>query len=412
VGVASRAARASGQSQEGDRSEEAGRSEEAPAGAGRHRPLMVAMGSVAVPRGGNETRSRLTAEILADLGMAPAMVTTEEPELTETPAWATSLRAPRGRASEYLSPELARLIRTSSASRTCIIATNPMFMPAIIASRVKLPVIWDTNECQTLHYRRLDPTISNRAKRWVWFLLERWIARRCWMAIAISETEAVTWKSTHPCLDGKLTVVDHATLASPRDPGQARKEFNANLGLGDGPVLLFLGTLRAKQNTAAAKWIVSELAGSLPEDVTILLCGPGSDELDLPAATGARVIGLGAVDDVDSVVAAADICLAPLAAGAGVKTKVLHYLAHGKRVAGTPIAFEGLTGVPGVHSAALDELPELVNLLCRENECDSVIEQRILAQHDWLEARHGREHVTEQWKKVLECLPLPSSNQK
>jgi Glycosyl transferases group 1 len=389
-------------------------SEEAPiltvvgAGAGLQRPLMVAMGSVAVPRGGNETRSRLTAEILADLGMAPAMVTTQEPELAETPPWASSLRAPRRRAAEYLSPELARLIRTSSVSRTCLITTNPMFMPAIVASRVKLPLIWDTNECQTLHYRRLAPTMSNRAKRAVWFLLERWIARKCWMAIAISEAEAVTWKTTHPCLEGKLTVVDHATLATPRDSDVARKELSADHDLGDGPVLLFLGTLRAKQNAAAAKWIVSELAGSLPEDVTILLCGPGSDELDLPAATGARVIGLGAVDDVDSVVAAADICLAPLAAGAGVKTKVLHYLAHGKRVAGTPIAFEGLTEVPGIHSASLDKLPELVDLLSRETECDNVIAQRISAQQAWLEVRHSRAHVTAQWKKVLECLPLPS----
>ncbi len=124
------------------------------------------------------------------------------------------------------------------------------------------------------------------------------------------------------------------------------------------------------------------------------------------------MIGLGAVDDVDSVVAAADICLAPLAAGAGVKTKVLHYLAHGKRVAGTPIAFEGLAGVPGVHSAPLDELPELIDLLCRENECNSVIAQRHQAQQEWLEVRHGRAHVTEQWKKVLECLPLPSSTEK
>ncbi len=249
--------------QQGDPSEEVG--DPSDGYRGRQRPLMIAMGSVAVPRGGNETRSRLTAEILSDLGMAPAMVTTEEPELTEAPPWAASLSAPRRRTTEYLSLDLVRLIRTSAASRTCVIATNPMFMPAIIASGIKLPLIWDTNECQTLHYRRLDQTLSNRAKRVVWFLLERWIARRCWMAIAISEAEAVTWRSTHPCLDGKLTVVDHATLAGPRDAGVARKELDARLELGDGPVLLFLGTLRAKQNTAAAKWIVSELAGSLPQ---------------------------------------------------------------------------------------------------------------------------------------------------
>src|SRR3984957_6302365 len=174
VGVTSRVARESGRhQQQGDPSEDAvGPS--AP-DRGRQRPLMVAMGSVAVPRGGNETRSRLTAEILSDLGMAPAMVTTEEPELSQAPPWAASLRAPRRRTTEYLSMDLVRLIRTSAGSRTCLIRTHPMFSPAIIPSGIKLPLIWDTNECQTLHYRRLDQTMSNRAKRVVWFLLERWI---------------------------------------------------------------------------------------------------------------------------------------------------------------------------------------------------------------------------------------------
>jgi len=61
------------------------------------------------------------------------------------------------------------------------------------------------------------------------------------------------------------------------------------------------------------------------------------------------------VDEIDSIIDSADLCLAPLATGAGVKTKVLHYLAHGKRIAGTPIAFEGLSGAPGCsrrHSTA------------------------------------------------------------
>ena len=121
--------------------------------------------------------------------------------------------------------------------------------------------------------------------------------------------------------------------------------------------------------------------------------------------SGAAVVGLGAVEDVDSVVAAADLCLAPMAAGAGVSTKVLHYLAHGQRVAGTPIAFEGIADAPGLHSATLDDLPELVARLCREEESAPVAERRIRSQQEWMDTHHGRAHVTEQWKRVLACLP-------
>jgi hypothetical protein len=218
--------------------------------------------------------------------------------------------------------------------------------------------------------------------------------------------EATTWRSTHRVLAKKLVVVDHAVRVTPRDPDDARRALRPVLGdRADGPILLFLGTLKAKQNTAAVQWIIERLIGSLDPSVTVVLCGPGSDEISVPPGRGAAVVGLGAVEDVDSVVAAADLCLAPLAAGAGVKTKVLHYLAHGKRVAGTPIAFEGLADAPGLFQASLDDLPDLIVRLCGEGESPSVTERRIRLQREWMDAHHGRAHVAEQWEKVLACLP-------
>ncbi len=284
--------------------------------------------------------------------------------------------------------------------------THATLLPAILAARIRQPIIWDTIECQSLHYRRLPPTTLNRIKHAVWFVLERWAAHRCWKAVAIGEVEAGTWRATHRVLDKKLAVVDHAVRVTPCDPVEARRALRARLGeRADGPILLFLGTLKAKQNTAAVKWIIERLVGSLESSCTVVLCGPGSDQITVNRNGSAAVVGLGAVEDVDSVVAAADLCLAPLAAGAGVKTKVLHYLAHGKRVAGTPIAFEGIQEAPGLHTASLDELPELVVRLCREEESPSAAEQRIRAQQEWMDTHHGRAHVAEQWKRVLACLP-------
>src|SRR6202043_2767089 len=125
----------------------------------------------------------------------------------------------------------------------------------------------------------------------------------------------------------------------------------------------------------------------LPEAVTVLLCGPRTEQLHGTGA-GARVVGLGLVEDVDAVVASADLCLAPLASGAGVKTKVLHYLAHGRRVAGTPVAFEGLEGAPGTFEAPLDELPLLVARLSTDIESEEEVQARAAAQRTWIECHH------------------------
>jgi hypothetical protein len=113
---------------------------------------------------------------------------------------------------------------------------------------------------------------------------------------------------------------------------------------------------------------------------------------------------LGNVDDVDSVIASADICLAPLASGAGVKTKVLHYLAHGCRVAGTPLAFEGIEGAPGLYQASLDSLPVLIASLTKTTESPENADARASAQRAWIEHHHGRQRVGQQWQEILQCL--------
>jgi glycosyltransferase involved in cell wall biosynthesis len=378
--------------------------------AGEVRPLIVTYGSVAQAHGGMQTRVRVTAEIFTTLGARPSIVTTTEPvDPGPVSAWAVSLEAPEAGARTVLSPRLVRLIREAAQGANVVVCTNAVFLPAIVAAGVRLPLIWDTNECQSLHHRRLAPTLGNRAKVLVWLALERWASRKCWRAVAIGSTEAETWRATHPGLDPKLVVVDHSMVFEKRDPVVAREELRRRLApRPDGPILLFLGTMRAKQNISAARWIVNHLAGALPPHVTILLCGPGSDTVPGLADTtapGATVVGLGAVDDVDSVVAGSDLCLAPLAAGAGVKTKVLHYLAHGKPVAGTPIAYEGIGDAPGLHTAELDRLPELIRELIAAVESPDAQQRRAEDQRSWFESKHGRGHITEQWKKVLECLP-------
>lgn len=370
------------------------------------RPLIVTFGSIIAPDGGLQVRSRILAESLAALGMPATILSTREAEpFNSTPPWARSIHVPTRRPWRGFSTEWARLIRHHARDADAIIMANAMFMPALQLSGTRLPMIWDTNECQTLHYGRMERTPSNRTKQLIWWGLERWSADRCRIAVAIGEAEALEWRRIHPPLRNKLMTVDHAAYVPTLE---AREDHAALIDLVGGslhrPILLFVGTMTAKHNAAAARWLIDVLAPTLADKATIVICGPGSDRLVGSGKAGARVVLLGAVEDIDSVIATADLCLAPLATGAGVKTKVLHYLAHGRRVAGTPIAFEGLDGAPGLVAAQLEGLPDLVARMIATPEPADVAQSRVAAQHEWLNLHHGRPLIIDQWRNVLTCV--------
>ena len=371
------------------------------------RPMLITFGSVQQPDGGLQVRARVLAESLADLGIPPAIVSTREPlPRGPVPTWARSMHVPAQKPTKGFSVEFARLIRRVAASSDLVIMENAMFMPALTASRVALPMVWDTNECQGLHYSRLPSTLDNRAKQLVWVGLERWAARRCRLAVSIGDPEAREWRWRYASLRNKVVTVDHVPFARAVTGAGARADVERLAGLKfAGPILVFVGTLAAKHNQVAAQWIVDVLAPSLPEAVTVLLCGPRTEQLH-GTGIGARVRGLGLVDDIDAVVASADLCLAPLASGAGVKTKVLHYLAHGRRVAGTPIAFEGLEGAPGTFAAPIADLPDLVARLAGAAESMPAAEQRAAAQRTWMSQHHTRVQAVDQWREALQCLNL------
>ena len=370
------------------------------------RPLLVTFGSVIEPDGGLQVRSRILAESLASLGMPPTILSTREAlPVDPPPPWARAIHVPGQRPWRGFSIEWARLIREHARDADAVIVANAMFMPALELSGTRAPMIWDTNECQTLHYERLERTPSNQTKRLIWWGLERWAAKRCRVAVAIGQAEASEWRRIHAPLRGKLMTVDHAAFVPDREPGAGDGDLAERIGgLLHRPILLFVGTIAAKHNAVAARWLMDVLAPALPESATIVICGPGSDALVGGGRRGARVVLLGAVDDVDSIIATADLCLAPLATGAGVKTKVLHYLSHGKQVAGTPIAFEGLAGAPGLLEAPLDGLPDLITRIIETPESGEAMRARAAAQHAWLADNHGRPLIVDQWRHVLACV--------
>lgn len=55
-----------------------------------------------------------------------------------------------------------------------------------------------------------------------------------------------------------------------------------------------------------------------------------------------NVIFTGFIEDLSFILEVSDICIAPLRVGAGIKTKVLEYIAYDKPIVTTPIGIEGI----------------------------------------------------------------------
>jgi hypothetical protein len=264
-----------------------------------------------------------------------------------------------------------------------------LLLPAVVLAGARQPIVWDTNELETLHYSRLPTSLSVLAKRLVWYLLEWWSTRKADVVVGISAVEAAHWARLFPGSREKLMVADHAVLREPRLVEPESKRSAA---------VVFVGDLRAKHNYAAAKWTLEHLLPVLAGRARLVMAGRGTDGL-APASPDLELLGF--VEDISEVIARAEVCIAPLLAGAGVKTKMLDYVRQGCRVLATPVAMEGIEDCPGVTVAGLEEFPEaLLRLLDAPEDAEHAAARRT-DQAQWYEEHCGQAHLIEQWTAIL-----------
>jgi glycosyltransferase involved in cell wall biosynthesis len=252
------------------------------------------------------------------------------------------------------------------------------------------------NEFETLHYRRLPKTLRNLLYRPVWRALESWAARRADAVVAVSDAEAEWWERVFPRSAAKIVVVP---LEAPVTPARAVLPVPH----GGGRLLVFVGNVYAKHNAWAARWLLERFAPTMDAHWRLALIGPGTQGLAslVPSTANVELHGEVEAREVDAWISAADLCLAPLRSGAGVKTKILHYVAHTKLVAATPIALEGIEDCPGTIVGPLDDLPYLIHKLLASEETPRERANREVAQQAWLESHHGREQTIDGWSAVL-----------
>ena len=175
---------------------------------------------------------------------------------------------------------------------------------------------------------------------------ERDAARRFDHTLMVAAHEAARFVALAPEAAERVSVVENGVdfdFFSPRHP-------MADPYGGEGPVVVFTGTMDYRPNVDAVGWFAHEALPLLRADFpslrfAIVGAGPGQDVRALAALPGVLVTGR--VPDIRPYVTHADLVVAPLRIARGIQNKVLEAMAMARPVLATPEAFEGLRAVPG-----------------------------------------------------------------
>ncbi len=176
----------------------------------------------------------------------------------------------------------------------------------------------------------------------------RFVERTCFQSADLSlvptAEEVDTVAQEFP--GARCVSIDYFSM--PVQPLPAAPPKNANL--------VFVGGAFHEPNRQGVRWFLDQVwpaqLARHPES-RLTVCG----EWDVQPA-GDRVTFAGRMSDaeLDRVLGAARVGIAPLLFGAGMKRKTLHYLSHGLPVVGTSFAVQGLRSsdgsVPGVLEAS------------------------------------------------------------
>ncbi|HYJ82829.1 MAG TPA: glycosyltransferase, partial [Allosphingosinicella sp.] len=171
---------------------------------------------------------------------------------------------------------------------------------------------------------------------------ERSVAGRADVSLFVSEAEAELFRRRSGLEGADVRALQNGVDLDYYDP----EAGFARIGEG-GPLIVFTGQMDYAPNIDAVRWFAGEVMPRLPE-ARFAIVGRKPPEA-VRRLAGPRVVVTGAVPDVRSWLAAADVVAAPLRIARGIQNKVLEAMAMARPVVASPAAFEGIEAEPGRH---------------------------------------------------------------
>lgn len=171
---------------------------------------------------------------------------------------------------------------------------------------------------------------------------ERSVAARADVSLFVSDAEAALFRERSGLEIADVRALQNGVDLDYYDPGADFPRID-----GRGPLIVFTGQMDYSPNIDAVRWFAGEVMPMLP-GARFAIVGRKPSEAVLRLA-GPRTIVTGAVPDVRSWLAAADVVAAPLRIARGIQNKVLEAMAMARPVVASPAAFEGIEAEPGRH---------------------------------------------------------------
>ncbi|ARM76992.1 glycosyltransferase family 4 protein [Acidianus manzaensis] len=123
------------------------------------------------------------------------------------------------------------------------------------------------------------------------------------------------------------------------------------------PAIVFVGGMGYPPNREAAEIIIriaEKIKTKTKKNMNFYLVGPSPPEVSEPVYT------TGYVRSTIPYILGADICIAPLRRGGGVKLKILEYMAAGKPIIATREAVKGIDEIKYINAETEDEFIEAI----------------------------------------------------
>ena len=216
---------------------------------------------------------------------------------------------------------------------------------------------------------------------------ERRIAARVRASVFVSEAEAALFRAGGAT--GRIEAVENGIDADAFDP-QRRRAAAGSAAAGQGPLIVFTGQMDYRPNVEAvtgfARAVLPRLHAVHP-DLRFAIVGR-APTATVRALAGQRVVVTGEVDDVRPWLAAADVCVAPLALARGIQNKVLEAMAMARPVVASTAAAEGIDqgGTLRVATDAAGQAAAILALLADPQAAAALgaaARARVVARYDW-----------------------------
>ncbi len=218
------------------------------------------------------------------------------------------------------------------------------FVPAGLAPRF----VMDFGDVDSAKFAAYSDAASG-PMRWLYrreasrlFAFERAVAARADVVTFVSEAEAKVFRDATGLANIRALSngIDFNHFAPDAEFAPLRPVERQQ-----GPLLLFTGQMDYPPNVDAVRWFARAVVPFVPE-ARFVIAGR-APTADVTALAGDRVIVTGAVADMRSWLAAADLVVAPLRIARGIQNKVLEAMAMARPVVASPAAFEGIEAEPG-----------------------------------------------------------------